>query len=205
MYLRATLDDGTQVVSEFSKLASAGRYSAQVFDGRKPFNGWKVVGSVHPHSGEPLLHRERRMYNGNNVRMIEEVEPTTEEHGLAPENFRPLAVPQGSHRGFYTAPTPALHDDMVEGARYPQHRDPENYRDFVILRVAGEYQSEVRYYLDGRGDSPMYEGAYPIYGREDTSSPEEDDFDDDDDPDPDPDDEGSHLGTEEDEWAGEPI
>lgn len=199
MFLKATLQDGTDVVSEFSKLASPQKYANQVFGGLKPFNAWKVVGSTHPHSGERVLVRERVMYNGKLVMAITEVEPTTEQHDLLPSNFQPVSVMQKGGRGFYTVPEAAPQDDLVSGARYPIHRDPSTFRDYVVVRAAQEEGgeeggtmvevSEVRYYLDGRGEnpapapSPFDYGTTQDYGDEDEeesdveSLPEEDDWD----------------------------
>lgn len=164
MFLRATLDDGTQVVSEFSKLVSVGRYAAQVYIGSKAFNGWKVVSTTHPHSGEQTLVRERVLYNGKNIRLIEQVEPTTEEHGLDPANFRPAAVPQRARFGSYTVPEEVPHEGLVAGARYPIHRDPESFRQYVIVRVAEGEAAEVRFYLDGEGTNEEYERSRSTFG-----------------------------------------
>lgn len=194
MFLRATLDDGTQVVSEFSKLASVGRYATQVFSGQKAFNGWKVVGTTHPHSGEQTLVRERVMYNGRSVRSIEQVEPTTEEHGLDPANFQPAATPQRALHGSFTVPEEVPHADLVAGAKYPIHRDPETFRKYVIVKVATEEAAEVRHYLDGLGSNEEYAESRRahFYGSEAPLASEVEEDDDD-----------SGIPTEEDEWDGE--
>lgn len=167
MFLRATLADGSQVVSEFSKLGHPQRYASQVFGRQKPFNAWRIKGDTHPHNGERILLRERVMVNGDHIRQIEEVEPTVEDHGLDPANFQPVTVMQKGPRGLFTVPDPAPQDDLVVGAKYPVHRDVNNFRDYVLVRAAqpaedgeGEGEPEVRYYIDGRGENAPVNAPY---------------------------------------------
>jgi hypothetical protein len=190
MFLRAQLKDGTQVVSEFSKLARVQRYIVSVFTGTKPFNAWKVTGEAHPVSGEEVRYRERRMYNGDAILFVEQVEPTTEDHGYDPSNFQPVATMQKGGRGTYTVPEGDLRpeelSEVESGTQFPLHRDANSFRDYIILQAADpeadeadEAGSERRFYTDGRGENPPAPSYVPA--SEEDWDEDEDDWDDDDD------------------------
>lgn len=158
-YLRATLRDGTQVVSVFTKLTNVENYARDVFAMRKPFNAWAIVGTQHPASGEPVLMRQRRVINGGQIVGIEAVKPVSgreEDHGLAAENFEPVTHTRRGRDGTYAFTDANAPEGAQAGIDYPVHRDPtrqHGYNRYVILRIAhsdeaGGMVPESRYYID---------------------------------------------------------
>jgi hypothetical protein len=150
LYLKATLHDGTVVVSEFSRLRNVQRYATQVFAGIKPFNVWTVVSTTHPASGEPVLFRTQELVNGRDIERIERVKPITTDStavSLDPSNFVACPVMQRGERGVYMLPADqAEHDGIVAGVEYPVHRDPSTMADYIITgMLSGE---PVRYNLN---------------------------------------------------------
>ena len=148
--LEATLKSGEVVHSEFDRLTKVGKYATDVFTGKKPFNAWRILERVHPHSGEKCLIRERLMINGTEIRSLRQVK-------MGPAgNYEPVPTVQSGERGVWTAPSNPDDAvvDAVMGEQYPVHRDMTDLRDYVILRAGNEEgQDEVRYYLDGEGDA----------------------------------------------------
>lgn len=148
--LEATLKSGEVLYSEFDKLTKIGKYSSDVFGGRKPFNAWRLMGNVHPASGEAVLIRERMMVNGSQIAKIRQVKQ------LEDGTYGPVETVQSGERGVWTAPSNP--DDQVVGAvmgmQYPVHQDSSDLRQYVILSVAGHdgNADEIRHYLDGDGD-----------------------------------------------------
>jgi hypothetical protein len=156
-FLKATLQDGTEVISEFSKLQGSGeRYIAQVFAGVKPFNAWKVVGHQHPQSGEAVLIRTREMYSGQQIKKVCRVQPVegqADTHGYQPQFFVPVTEIQGGQYGTWEAPAENTPQDAVAGALYPIHRDDASMERFVYLKVASDpetHEGEIRYLIDRR-------------------------------------------------------
>lgn len=149
MFLKAKLKSGEIVIGEFKKLTKVGRYTNAVFLGNKPFNVWKAAGDTLP-SGEKNALRTREMYNGSEIVSICQVEPTTANHGLLPENFKQVPEVARGPRGIWTAPSGI--EGITAGTRFPKHRDPSSYRDYVILTAASGETPESRYYVDGRGE-----------------------------------------------------
>jgi hypothetical protein len=154
-FLKAVLEDGTEVVSEFAKLEGSGqRYIGQVFAGQKPFNAWRVVGSVHPITGEPALVRSRVMLNGSQITRVTQVKPVAgreEDHGYAPDAFEPVTEVQSGEFGTWVCPSEGAPEGAVVGASYPVHRDPASMERFVYLTYATDretHEGEVRYLLD---------------------------------------------------------
>lgn len=148
--LEATLKSGEVLYSEFDKLTKIGKYSADVFAGRKPFNAWRLLGNVHPASGEKVLVRERMMINGSEIAKIRQVKQVSE--GI----YGSVETVQSGERGIWTAPSNP--DDAVVGAimgmQYPVHQDSSDLRQYVILNAEGHNgDAELRYYVDGEGDA----------------------------------------------------
>ena len=163
IFAEATLNDGSKVVSEFSKLGGIGNYSAAVMAGRKGFNAWRVVGTIHPASGEPCLVRERTVLNGSEIRSIREVTPLPgreQDHGYDPGAFQGVQEVQSGQYGIWRAPTNgSAVEGAVPGMEYPVHRDEGTLEKYVILRWAedGEGGGEVRHYFE-RGVVPLGPG-----------------------------------------------
>jgi hypothetical protein len=187
-FLRATLEDGTQVISEFSKLARVGRYAAQVMAGQKALNVWRPVATQHPASGEPVLIRTRTLINGRLVRSLEQVQPAVVDHGYDPNGFEPVPEMARGRYGTWVCPSPVPEGapaGLVPGAEYPIHRDVTGWGDrYVIVRVAQgeeEGQDEVRYLFEQHGVSSA--GMPAGHGEEEVTEGGEDDggFGDDDD------------------------
>ena len=157
-YLQATLVSGAVVIAAFEKLGGTGQgYSTQVFAGRKPFNGWRVVGDTHPVSGEPVVLRTRTMYAGHQIASITAVKPKDgreNDHGYESGNFEPVAEIQSTEHGMYTAPTANTPEGAVAGVDYPVHRDPNDLRRYVILRAANDIGPETRFYVDAASAAP---------------------------------------------------
>lgn len=161
MFVRVTLKDGEQAVSEFSKMRGIGTYASEVMSGRKAFALWRPVAQTHPISGAPCLVRSRVMVNGTEVRNMEVVIPTTEEHNFDPRNFTPLPNIQRGPYGLWTVPE---NEDRPEGvpvgAQFPVYRDSVTLRRYVVLRVAENGNEERRHWLDGE-PSPVRAAAFP--------------------------------------------
>lgn len=161
VYLMATLASGEQVVSEFHKLGRIQRYVTQVQSGQKPFNAWRVVGTRHPVSGEPVLTRAREFLNGYQITRITQVEPTRADHGYEPANFRPVVTMEKGRLGLYTVPDNEdrpeafVERDIPGGMQFPVHQDPTTLRRYVVLAQGDpgaapetEAAEERRFYLD---------------------------------------------------------
>lgn len=185
MFLRALLKDGTQVVSEFSKLGRVERYVVAVFLGHKPFNAWKVQGHAHPVSGEQVLLRQRLMLNGKNIISIEQVESMVgDAHGYNPDNFREVTVMQKGKNGLYKVPETGGPEGVPVGTEFPIHRDEHSLRRYVILRKgnpaaeAGTVESvDQLFFLDPESQVPAYTERENDWNDGSSS----DDWDDDDD------------------------
>lgn len=190
MFLRAKLIDGTQVISEFTKLGRTERYVNQVFTGQKPFNAWRIVGRAHPVSGEAVVLRTRLMLNGSQVVAVEQVVPTIEDHNYDPANFKSAETVQKGSQGIYTVPEQDVPEPLAgvaPGTQYPIHRDDGSFRKFIVTRVAnpeaeaGSAESiDQRFYLDGQGER----APATAYASRDTED-DGDDWEDDDDGDED--------------------
>ena len=170
-YLRATLKDGSKLVSSFEKLANVQKYSAQIFARVNVFNAWELVSRTHPTSGEACLVRRRRMISGDQITEIERVvpisfeafvalqdfdRPTTENRSLYDEaisNYDPnvfesaLEIQQGEG-GIWIAPMENVPEGAVAGQRYPVHIDAASLGRFVILRAATDAAAEVRFQIE---------------------------------------------------------
>jgi hypothetical protein len=139
-YLKATLQDGTEVIGQFSKLEKVGRYIAQVFAGQKPFNVYKTVGDTLP-SGEKGALRTRETIRGSLITRIVEVN----------EGGTPIAeIPRGT-RGRWTVPSNSQIEGLVPGTVYPKHRNARSLRDFVIVKAATPTSPAVHYYIGDTG------------------------------------------------------
>ena len=167
MFLMATLADGRRVVSEFTELSKVQKYALDVFSGRSTFNAWRVVGTVHPASGERVLMRERELIDGRHIVSLQQVEPKpglTMPHEYEPSRFQPVVLMKEGEYGLWRVPTGTTAESegvvAMPDVDYPQHRDARSLRDFVILRAANEAEdiSEVRYYTDGQ-PAPTTVGA----------------------------------------------
>lgn len=200
-YLEAQLADGTRVIGEFRRLAKVGRYVAAVMGGYRPFEVWQVVGETHPASGEKCLVRTRQSISGRSITSIREVKPRADldgPHNSVPTNFEPVARVQRGPFGLFTVTEGLGVEGAQVGVEYPVHRDPTSLRKFIIVRAQDEAAgtTELRYYIDGRGEAPtnlgvatMDDDGARVVGslsqddddEEDDDSGVEADFDDDDD------------------------
>lgn len=148
-FLRITTRTGEKYVSEFTKLVNVQRYASQVFIGQKPFNVWRVVGDVHPQSGERVLVRQRVMLNGRDVLEVEHVQrkPDVDANTMDAADFEPVAEIQSGQGGLWTAPEQNTPEHAVAGVRYPVHINPQTLRPYVILQAEREEPAveEIRY------------------------------------------------------------
>lgn len=159
-FLQATLvGNQGEVVAEFADLGGTGQgYAGQVFARAKPFNAWRVISGTHPASGEATLVRTRQMYNGNAILSIAQVQPKAgfeTSHEYLPANFEPVLEIQHGKYGAWVAPTENTPPGAVAGMSYPIHRDPNDFRRYVVLRVeqapaqiGGEPTPEMRFNVD---------------------------------------------------------
>jgi hypothetical protein len=165
LYVRATLTDGSAVVSQFGKLEGIETYARQVFAGSKPFNVWTVVHTTHPASGEACLVRRRRVVPGSRIAELEVVEPVqnanlepTADGLLDPSQFQPALHIQKGEAGLHTfEATEDLPEGAVAGIGYPIHREAFGYSflRYVILRVAQDGAEELRHWIDPRPTEPV--------------------------------------------------
>jgi hypothetical protein len=164
MFLKATLNDGTMVISEFSKLGNPQRYALQVLQGVKTFNVWRVVSTVHPASGDACLLRQRQMISGRDVRSIEQVEPTEfrQPGDLSPASFQPVAILQKGQFGNWKAPNENTPAGAVPGVEYPIKREPASLMRYVTLKVASDGVDEVKFFLDQQGPTDGDDDAPPV-------------------------------------------
>ena len=134
MFVRATLTNGTSVISEFGRLTGIRKLSADVLGGRKAFPVWTVVGDVHPANGQPCTVRTRSFISGAQVLSMEAVVPTTTDHGYSPENFTPeQRIAEGPAGLFRFTPEMDLPEGAVANIDYPTARDPESGRRFIVI------------------------------------------------------------------------
>lgn len=153
VFLKATLKDGSSVVSEFTKLTKVQRYAQQVLSGAKTFNVWEIQSPTHPESGEAAPVRTRRILAGHNIVEIVEVEPTIEAHGYSPGAFVAKARGASGSRGRWTVPEtaqPIIADGnmLSKGTEYPLHRDRSSWRDYIIVKESVDGSPQVRFYID---------------------------------------------------------
>jgi hypothetical protein len=191
MYVKATLKDGTIIISPFTQLNGLEGYAANVMSGRKPFNAWQIVSTTHPVSGERgVLQRRRRLVSGDQITELEEVKPLagTDPSALNPDDFEPVIHVKRGEGGFHkfqpgTEEQP-LPEHAAAGVEYPIHREADGYGyvRYVILKVEAEGQPEVRFYLDARRADPETSGPVLHTGdadedvRSDEFGGEHDDF-----------------------------
>jgi hypothetical protein len=156
-YLRATLKDGTKIVSSFEKLANVQKYAAQIFARVNVFNAWELVARVHPTSGEPCLVRRRRMISGDQITEIERVVPISFEafgrprddyenavNNYDPDVFESAVEIQSGEGGTWVAPTENAPEGATPGQRYPIHIDATTLARYVILNA----ERNVRFQLE---------------------------------------------------------
>jgi hypothetical protein len=169
-YLKATLKDGTNVVSSYEKLTNVQKYAATIFARMNVFNAWELVSRTHPTSGEACLVRRRRMISGDQITEIERVVPisfesanrtrpantvpmTAEAYENAIANYDPNVFTsaleiQAGDGGLWIAPTENTPAGAVAGQRYPVHVETQTLARFVILHVATDTAPEVRFQLE---------------------------------------------------------
>jgi hypothetical protein len=151
MFVRATMLDGTQHVSEFDKLTGIRQLSADVMSGRKPFPVWRVVGQQHPYSGEPTTIRTRMYVHGSQVLTLEVVEPGFDDHEYLPANFHQVARmgngTAGTHR-FTPETAPDADVDVSTEHEYPCHRDPDGRRYVILQWNSDAGDANVTHYID---------------------------------------------------------
>ena len=139
MLVRATMTDGTQHVSEFSKLRGIRRLSADVFGGRKAFPVWDTVAEAHPVSGEPCQVRTRKLVSGRLIASLEVVDA---------EGASIQMVDEGAAGRI----TFTEDQDIPEGVRpnvdYPLHRSPDGRRFVVVFSNSGAGEQDVLHYID---------------------------------------------------------
>lgn len=136
-YLKATLTDGAEVISEFSKLGKVGRYIAQVFARVKGFNSWQVVATTHPGNGEPCLQRTRVLLNGAFILHIAEVVPTPDrpDGSMDPIHFTAKVEFAKGTYGLWIAPSDGTIPDVTAGLGYPIKRDEQTMRRYVTTNA----------------------------------------------------------------------
>jgi len=162
MYVRATLDNGKQYISEFTKLVHLGRYASRVMSGMQAFNCWQVTSTRHPASGERVLFRKRLLISGRKIETLEEVEPSMPDHDMQPENFRSVSVMQLGKLGYWVAPEDNTPEGAVAGVKYPVHQDAATWQKYIILRTAtSEAEVEQRYVIS---DPNGYAGGVAYSG-----------------------------------------
>jgi len=139
MLVRATMTDGSQHISEFSKLRGIRRLSADVFGGRKAFPVWETVAEEHPVSGEPCRLRTRRMVSGRLIASLEAVDADGASIHVVDEGV--------AGRVTFTE-----EQDIPEGVQpdvdYPLHRSPEGRRYLVVQSNTGDGEADVLHYID---------------------------------------------------------
>jgi hypothetical protein len=138
MFVRATLNDGSQFVSEFDRLNGIRNLASNVFSGRRPFPIWRVTSTEHPFSFEPTLLRTREFVNGKMLRSLQVVEPIADDHGYDPLLFRPITRVSNGTAGTYRFTPETMPEgvdaDVSPDIDYPCHRHPDGRR-FVILKM----------------------------------------------------------------------
>lgn len=174
-FLKAKLTDGTEVISGFSKLKGVGQYASKVMFGAQPLNVWRPVPDMQHPSGQKVLARTRQMISGRLIESITEVEPTVEDHGYDPRNFRPRITWQSGNGGIWTCPDPAPAEGLVPGTDYPVSLTRENPRHSVVVSSNPDGTVASRYYIDGRGENG--EAGSVDFGAGPRSSFEDDDED----------------------------
>jgi len=152
MFVRATLNDGSQFVSEFDRLNGIRNLASNVFSGRRPFPIWRVTSTEHPFSFEPTLLRTREFVNGKMLRSLQVVEPIADDHGYDPLLFRPITRVSNGTAGTYRFTPETMPEgvdaDVSPDIDYPCHRHPDGRR-FVILKMgARSDEANVEYFLD---------------------------------------------------------
>lgn len=146
-FIKATLVDGREIVSEFSKNQNVPKYAAMLFHTMRPFAEWHVVASTHPSSGESVLVRTNTLHSGRSVRALTIVVPIAgreHDHNYDVNLFVAKPLVQGGAHGAWTAPETNTPELAVAGVSYPIHIDPLDTRRYVIV-VA---QPETRFYLE---------------------------------------------------------
>lgn len=124
-YIKATLVDGTTVVSEFSKMGTGFGYMHQVAAGR-PFNAWRTVAGAHPASGEVLNIRELVVIPSARIVSL---------NVCNADGSMVVTVPRGEC-GRYRFPTENVPEGGAAGIDYPIRRDPVTLRRYVVLDAA---------------------------------------------------------------------
>ena len=167
LHVQITLTDGTKRISEFERLRGIRKLSADVFSGRKAFPVWRPVSNTHPTSGEPgFMTRHREFVAGSQIQSMEVVTPSVDEHNFDPDNFVPEVItsvtrsPGGSRPPLWTVPEGADIPHAEPGTQYPIHRD-RNYRRYVYLLWAPDFEDATVHYLDPEGPSGAFESSRP--------------------------------------------
>lgn len=153
MFLQATMDDGSKIVSEFTKLGHVQRYITQVLAGGRPFNAWAIVSDTHPESGDKCLMRTRNMISGHKIKSIEIVRRMAgaPEHSMAPQSFVPVPLIQRGQYGSWKAPLENTPAGAVAGVEYPIKRDAVTLQRYVVLKA----NPEQRFSLDAAEFGPL--------------------------------------------------
>ena len=139
MLVRATMTDGSQHVSEFSKLRGIRRLSADVFGGRKGFPVWETVATSHPVSGEPCQIRTRKLVSGRLIASLEAVD----------EDGAPIQmVDEGSAGRITFAADQDIPDGVRQDVDYPLHRSPDGRRFVIVFSNSGAGEEDVLHYID---------------------------------------------------------
>jgi hypothetical protein len=149
-YLKITMNDGSEHVSAFRKLALVGKYIREVLAGKKRLNVWTVVGETLP-SGERNLQRTRVVLNHEFVRKIEEVKPKADwnKTDFDASNFEPVVLPTPGKAGYWVAPTGL--PGLTGGTVYPHHVDESSQRKYIITAVT-DADGPTKYFTDGLGE-----------------------------------------------------
>jgi len=143
MFVKAITTDGSEYVSEFTKLTNLRRYAADVMAGRKAFTAWEIVGTEHPVTGEQVLMRNRIFVNGAQIQAILQID----KDGLV------VAIPQSDGGlGMHTVKESDGFGDTPVGTVVPVHRDSESLRRYVVGAGGTVYHLDPDYSVDNEED-----------------------------------------------------
>lgn len=175
LFVKAYLDDGTQVISEFTKLKGIRELSAQVYAGSKAFPVWKIVSDVHPESGEPVLSRTRQFLSGRIIDRLEVVEPTQENHGYSPDNFGPvISVSEGAAGRMVFTEEMDVPDGVAVNIEYPLHVAPDGRRFVIVTSNSAAGDEDVLHYIDAEGgDTSEIDPEVMVPGAPEVGDPDE--------------------------------
>jgi len=164
MLVRATMTDGSQHVSEFSKLRGIRRLSGDVFGGRKAFPVWATVAEAHPVSGEPCQIRTRKLVSGRLIASLEIVDA---------EGASIQMVDEGAAGRITFTEDQDVPEGVQPGVDYPLHRSPDGRRFVVVFSNSGAGEQDVLHYIDDEA-GVSEEVPVGVMGESDDGAPYDD-------------------------------